>query len=95
MWDNCLSVNDLVKVCAQLRIPPKSLFTNGSKLETSSERPRHLTKHTASALSYFVVASMTKRRKALKGFHQFNVILKFEVPGEAFVAEVVKLKVGL
>jgi hypothetical protein len=44
----CLSVNDLIKVYAQLRIPPKSLFTSGDKLEMSCERPRHLTKHTAS-----------------------------------------------
>ena len=48
MWNNCLSVNDLIKVCAQLRIPPKSLFTSGYKLETSCEQPRHLTKNSAS-----------------------------------------------
>jgi hypothetical protein len=47
MWDNCLSVNDLIKACAQLRITQKSLFMSGDKLETSCERPRHLTKHTA------------------------------------------------
>jgi hypothetical protein len=38
---------------------------------------------------------MTKRRKAFKDFHQFDIIFKFEVPGEALVAEVVELKVGL
>ncbi len=57
MWDNCLSVNDLIKVCAQLKIPPKSLFTSGDKLETSCERPRDLTKHTASGLTLRTMSS--------------------------------------
>jgi hypothetical protein len=47
-----LSVNDLIKVCAQLRIPPKSLFTSGDKLETICEQ---LTKHMASEAIFLVV----------------------------------------
>ncbi len=57
------TVNDFIKVCAQQRIPPKSLFTSGDKLETICETPRHLTKHTASAFP----SSLTRRQNKLEG----------------------------